>query len=183
LKPSWRFGLPWGRGGDSFYILLRGDADVSESHLDAPDVKIIPPLVYLAGLVIGLLASVWVPTKILPNLLAWILGGIVVVCGAVLAGSAILKFKDAGTTVRPDRASNKLVIVGPYKITRNPMYVGLALVYAGISIADQSAWALILLAFVLSIIQRRVIEPEEAFLERRFGPAYIRYKERVSRWI
>ena len=156
---------------------------MSESHLDAPNVKIIPPLVYLAGLVIGLLASIWAPTKILPSFLAWTLGGIVVACGVVLAGSAVLKFKDAGTTVRPDRPSSKLVVAGPYKITRNPMYAGLALVYTGISTADQSAWALILLVFVLSIIQRQVIEPEEAFLERRFGPDYIRYKKRIRRWI
>jgi len=156
---------------------------MSESRLDAPDVKIIPPLIYLTGLVIGLLVSVWVPTKILPSFLAWILGGVVVVCGAILAGSAISEFIYADTTVRPDRASSKLVIVGPYKITRNPMYVGLALVYAGISIADQSAWALIILPFVLAFIQRRAIEPEEAFLERHFGDSYVQYKRSVRRWI
>jgi protein-S-isoprenylcysteine O-methyltransferase Ste14 len=156
---------------------------MSEGDLDAPNVKIIPPLVYLAGLVIGLLASIWVPTRIVPSLLAWTLGGILVVFGALLAGSAILKFKDAGTTVRPDRASRTLVIVGPYKITRNPMYLGLALVYAGISIADQSVWTLILLPIVLTIIQRRAIELEETFLEKRFGTDYLRYKENIRRWI
>lgn len=156
---------------------------MSEGDLDAPNVKIIPPLVYLAGLVLGLLVSIWVPTKIIPSLLASTLGGILAVCGAVLAGSAIFKFKEVGTTVRPDRASSTLVIAGPYKITRNPMYLGLALVYAGISTADQSVWALILLPVVLAIIQRRAIELEEAFLERRFGPDYLRYKENVRRWI
>jgi protein-S-isoprenylcysteine O-methyltransferase Ste14 len=86
-------------------------------------------------------------------------------------------------TVRPDRAASALVVVGPYRITRNPMYLGLALVYLGIAIADKSVWALILLPVVLTIIQRRAIEPEEAFLERRFGTSYIRYKENVGRWI
>jgi protein-S-isoprenylcysteine O-methyltransferase Ste14 len=156
---------------------------MSDSHSDVPDVKIIPPLVYLAGVVIGILINIWIPTKIVPSLLAWTLGGILIVCGAVLTGSAILKFKDLGTTVRPDRAASTLVVVGPYKMTRNPMYLGLALVYVGIAIADQSVWALILLPIVLTIVQRRAIEPEEAFLERRFGANYIRYKENVRRWI
>lgn len=63
------------------------------------------------------------------------------------------------------------------------MYLGLALVYAGISIADQSVWTLILLPIVLTIIQRRAIEPEETFLEKRFGTDYLRYKENIRRWI
>ncbi|HKF13491.1 MAG TPA: isoprenylcysteine carboxylmethyltransferase family protein [Xanthobacteraceae bacterium] len=153
------------------------------NNADAPDVKIIPPLVYLAGIVIGLLASIWMPAKVVPYSLAWTVGGILVACGVVLTGSAALKFKDARTTVRPDRAASSLVTAGPYKITRNPMYLGLAFVYLGIAVADQSVWALVLLPVVLAIIQRLAIEPEEAFLERRFGGAYINYKQRVSRWI
>ena len=104
-------------------------------------------------------------------------------CAAVLTGSALLKFKDVGTTVRPDRAASTLVITGPYKITRNPMYLGLAFVYLGMAIAGQSVWALILLPIVLAIIQRQAIEPEETFLEKCFGADYIRYKEKVRRWI
>ena len=150
---------------------------------DAPDVKIIPPLVYLAGIVIGSLATIWMPTKVITNSVAWTVGGILSFCGGVLAGSAILKFKDVGTAVRPDHAASTLVITGPYKITRNPMYLGLAFVYLGIAIAGQSVWALILLPVVLAIIQRRAIEPEEAFLEKRFGANYISYKEKVPRWL
>ena len=150
---------------------------------DAPDVKIIPPLVYLAGIVIGFLVSIWIPTKVLPNSVGWALGGILMVFGAVLAGSAMSKFKDVGTTVRPDRAPSALVIAGPYKFTRNPMYLGLAFVYLGIAIAGQSVLALILLPVVLAIIRRWAIKPEEAFLERRFGAEYMSYKQKVRRWV
>ena len=159
-----------------------GIADKIDGN-DAPDVKIIPPLVYLAGIVIGFLATIWMPTKVAPNSVAWTVGGILICCGAVLTGSALLKFKDVGTTVRPDRAASTLVIAGPYKISRNPMYLGLALIYLGIAIAGQSVWALILLPVVLAIIQRRAIEPEEAFLEKRFGANYVSYKEMVWRWL
>ena len=150
---------------------------------DAPDVKIIPPLVYLVGIVIGFLVTIWMPTKVVTNSVAWTVGGILSLCGGVLASSAILKFKDVGTTVRPDHAASMLVIAGPYKISRNPMYLGLALVYLGIAIAGQSVWALILLPVVLAIIQRRAIEPEETFLEKRFGANYVSYKEMVRRWL
>ena len=93
---------------------------------DAPNVKIIPPLVYLAGIVIGFLATIWIPTKVVPNSVAWTVGGILIFCGVVLTGSALFKFKEVGTTVRADRAASTLVITGPYKITRNPMYLGMA---------------------------------------------------------
>ena len=150
---------------------------------DAPDVRIIPPLVYLAGIVIGFLATVWIPTKVVPNSVAWTVGGILICCGAVLTGSALLKFKDGGTTVRPDRAASTLVIGGPYNVTRNPMYLGLAFVYLGVAVAGQSVWALILLPVALTVIQRGAIEPEEAFLEQRFGANYINYAAKVRRWL
>ena len=63
------------------------------------------------------------------------------------------------------------------------MYLGLACVYFRVAVAGQSVWALILLPVVLTIIQRWAIEPEEAYLERRFGADYVGYKEKVRRWI
>jgi len=156
---------------------------MSGNGSDAPNVKIIPPLVYLAGIVIGCVATIWIPTKLVSSLTAWVLGGILICCGAVLMGSAVGRFKHAGTTIRPDRPANTLVTAGPYRITRNPMYLGLALVCSGIAIADQSLWALILLPVVLAIIRRHAIEGEEAFLERRFGADYLGYKAKVRRWI
>jgi protein-S-isoprenylcysteine O-methyltransferase Ste14 len=156
---------------------------MSDVNSDAPSVKIIPPLVYLAGLVIGFLANIWMPITVVSDLVAWAVGGILIICGAVLTGSALFKFKQVGTTVRPDCAPSALVTAGPYKVTRNPMYLGLAFVYLGIAIAGQSVWALILLPVVMLIVQRGAIEPEEAFLEKRFGAEYSSYKENVRRWI
>jgi len=156
---------------------------MAATSADAPKVRIIPPLIYLAGLVIGFLANLWIPISVLPNLVAWIPGGILAICGAVLSGSAVSRFKSTGTTVRPDRPVKTLVIAGPYKFTRNPMYLGLAFVYAGIAIAGQAVWALVLLPVVLAIIQRLAIKPEEAYLAWRFGSNYRSYTTRVRRWI
>jgi protein-S-isoprenylcysteine O-methyltransferase Ste14 len=156
---------------------------VSNTNSDAPNVRIIPPLVYLVGVVIGSLVNIWLPTKVVPGPVAWVIGGVLMLCGAVLAASAIFTFRSVSTTVRPDRAASRLVIAGPYKITRNPMYLGLASVYLGIAIAEQSLWTFILLPVVLTIILRRAIKPEEAFLERRFGEDYTRYKAKVRRWL
>jgi protein-S-isoprenylcysteine O-methyltransferase Ste14 len=156
---------------------------MTDADSDAPNVRIVPPLVYLGGLAIGFLASLWVPVHFIPDLVGWTLGAILIVCGAALTSSALVKFKRAGTTVRPDRAARTLVIAGPYKMTRNPMYLGLALVYLGIAIAGQSLWAVILLPLVLIIIQRRAIAPEEDFLKRRFGADYISYMAKVRRWL
>ena len=150
---------------------------------DAPDVKIIPPLVYLAGIVIGFLANIWMPITVVSYLVTWAVGGILIICGTVLTGYAVLKFKDVGTTVRPDHAASTLVITGPYELTRNPMYLGLTVVYLGIAIAGQSVWALILFPVVLAIIQPRAIEPEEVFLEKRFGANYVNYAAKVRRWL
>lgn len=153
------------------------------SEADAPKVRLFPPLVYLAGLVAGHLVNWWLPIDIFPAHPSWIPGGTLFLAGLGLAGSAMVNFRRSGTTVRPDRASTSLVVAGPYKFTRNPMYVGMAIAYLGLAIADRSLWSLILLPIVLLVIRRAVIAHEEAFLERRFGAAYTDYKSRVRRWL
>jgi protein-S-isoprenylcysteine O-methyltransferase Ste14 len=82
-----------------------------------------------------------------------------------------------------DRPVTALVSVGPYQFTRNPIYIGLVLVYFGLSIILTSLWALLLLIPVLIILQRYVIAREETYLEKKFGEAYRNYKERVPRWL
>lgn len=156
---------------------------MAETTLSAPQVKIIPPLIYLAGLVAGILLSLWLPTKWLPEWLAASLGVLLVLTGAGFTAPAVVNFRRSGTPIRPWETPTALVLDGPYKITRNPMYLGLALVYLGIAIAAQSLWAIIFLPVVLVIIQRAAIEKEEAFLAQRFGADYERYRKSVRRWL
>ena len=89
----------------------------------------------------------------------------------------------AGTSVNPTEPTTVLVMDGPFKFTRNPLYLSLALFYAGVATLVNALWAMLMLPIVLLVINRGVIGREERYLERKFGEQYIQYKERVRRWL
>lgn len=150
---------------------------------DSPGVRIPPPTFYAAGLIVGLLASRLHPTPWLGRNVAETLSLLCLVAGAGFAEPALVKFFRVRTGIIPHRPATELVIAGPYRWTRNPMYVGLAFIYTGVAFYAESLWAMLLLPLVLVAIRRLVIAREEAYLERRFGPAYLAYKGRVRRWL
>ncbi|HEV2198749.1 MAG TPA: isoprenylcysteine carboxylmethyltransferase family protein [Bryobacteraceae bacterium] len=140
-------------------------------------------MIFAAGLFLGWCGGIFFPTRWLPTGISQTTGWIIVGLGVALAGWALATFRRTGTTFRPDRPAEKLAIRGPYRFTRNPMYVALTMVYFGLAILLQPIWALLLLPVVLIVLVRRVIGPEERYLERRFGAEYTRYKAQVRRWI
>lgn len=153
---------------------------------DSARVKFPPPLVFVGTLLVGLalghlLGDPRVPilTHDLQNLLGW-LG---VVLGAGIALSANGLFRQHGTHARPWKSSSALVTDGVYRWTRNPMYLGMALVYAGIALVVDNLIALLLLIPLVFVIQREVIVREEAYLEGKFGERYRAYRDSVRRWI
>ncbi len=85
--------------------------------------------------------------------------------------------------LRPDKPTSSLVVEGPYRFSRNPIYLGFTLFYGGITALASSLPSALLLPFVLVVMRRGVIEREERYLEREFGEEYLRYKARVRRWI
>ena len=93
------------------------------------------------------------------------------------------QFPRAGTSVVPAEPATALVVTGPYRFTRNPIYIGFVLAYFGFAIVLTSMWVLLLLIPVLVILQRGVVAREEEYLERQFGEAYRKYKARVPRWL
>jgi protein-S-isoprenylcysteine O-methyltransferase Ste14 len=153
------------------------------SKQDTPGVIAPPPLIYLTALVIGLGLGYLVPTPFLPRSLAYGLGAVLILIGTWIIISARRMMQRAGTAIRPTIPTTALVITGPFRFTRNPLYVGATLIYVGIAVAARSLWALALLLVVLAVMQRGVIDREEHYLERKFGADYVRYKERVRRWI
>ena len=157
-----------------------------ESASSVPDsagVRVPPPLVYLGGLAVGFGLEALLPGSSIPAVVQWVLGGVLLVAGLALLASFNTTFQRKGTAVEPWKPTTSIVTTGPYRVTRNPAYVGMALVYVGIAVLSQALWALVPLPVVLLIIDRTVIAREERYLERKFGREYLDYKGGVRRWI
>ena len=142
-----------------------------------------PPLIYLAGLVIGLALDALAPTPFLPRSPAVALGAVLIVIAVSLLVWGVRVMRRAGTSEKTSVPTTALVTSGPFRFSRNPLYVSLTLCYLGIAVAARSLWALALLIVVLIVMRYGVIGREERYLERKFGAEYLRYKERVRRWM
>jgi protein-S-isoprenylcysteine O-methyltransferase Ste14 len=145
-----------------------------------------PPLLFLAALLIGFVLDLLLPLPFLVpgvDLLHWIIGGSLILIGLALAAAGIRNFSRAGTPVESIKPTRALVTTGIYDRTRNPIYLGMFLLYGGIGVAAQSPWILILTLPLAITIRYGVVAREEAYLERRFGDAYRDYKARVRRWV
>src|SRR5829696_2548361 len=142
-----------------------------------------PPLIFLAGLAVGFGLEALLPGSSLPDAVAWILGGALLLAGVALLVWFERAFTQKKTPANPWRPTTAIATDGPYRLTRNPAYVGMALVYLGIAVCSEALWALLPLPVVLAIIDRGVIAREERYLERKFGQEYLDYKGRVRRWL
>lgn len=143
-----------------------------------------PPLIFLgflfAGLVIDRLAHG--PGLALPAMVRAGASAILAALALWMIVSALGLFRTAGTAARPWVASSAIVTTGIYGLTRNPMYLSMAMLYACVALALGSVIALILLAPALLLIEFGVIRREERYLEAKFGEEYLRYKAQVRRW-
>jgi protein-S-isoprenylcysteine O-methyltransferase Ste14 len=157
----------------------------TSSSPDTSGVRVLPPLIYAGMFLGGYALNRLVPLRLWgdPPPLARLVGWSLVGAGVLLGASAVVLFRRAGTTPNPTRPTTALVLHGPYRFTRNPMYVGLGLCYLGATLLVNSAWPLVLLPVLIGLVQRWVIAPEEAYLERRFGAEYRAYRTRVRRWL
>ncbi len=150
---------------------------------DNPGIRVPPPLIYLLPLVAGLLLDRRLHVAFLPSgvsrSIGWPLIG-----GAVVLNTWFLRtIRDAEVPIRTDKPVPRLTTEGPFRYSRNPSYLALAMLYTGIAVLRNSLWAILLLPVVLGVIQREVIGREERYLERTFGEAYLAYKARVRRWV
>jgi protein-S-isoprenylcysteine O-methyltransferase Ste14 len=150
---------------------------------DSAGVAAPPPLIYLAGLAVGFGLEALLPGASLPGWVRWVLGGALLAAGLALLASFNTAFTRKGTAVEPWKPTTAIVTGGPYRFTRNPAYLGMALVYAGIALLAEAVWVLVPLPLVLFVIDRSVIAREERYLERKFGREYVDYKGTARRWI
>lgn len=141
-----------------------------------------PPLLYAVPLALMLVVHHFWPVHVLPARAATVIGPILVALGCI-GFVAIAAFRRAHTSPSPYRATAALVTSGPYRVSRNPMYVGFTCFYLGAACWVNSLWPLLALPVVLVVIQRGVIAREEAYLERRFGDEYRAYRAAVRRWL
>ena len=152
---------------------------MNNRRAETPGVVAPPPLVYAIPLAAGLVVQHYRPQPVLPSLLSRVVGIGLVVVGFV-AFAAVAAFRRAGTSPNPWKPVSALVVSGPYRWTRNPMYLGLTLWYLGIAAWVNTVWPLLALPLTLLSMHYGVIRREEAYLERQFGEEYRRYKAAVS---
>lgn len=142
-----------------------------------------PPLLFLGPFLLALLAERFMTTRLLDGMARWTLGAAFVAAWALLQGWAVLAMRRAGTTPLPARPTTAIVETGPYRFTRNPMYVGFALATIGLAVLFDTAWGFVALVVGLLLTRHGVIAREERYLERTFSAPYAAYKRRVRRWL
>ena len=145
-----------------------------------------PPFLFLGALMLGLVWDFLLPLPFLipgSDLVHWVTGGALIVIGLAVAGAGIRNFSRAGTPVRGYKPTCALVTAGIHGWSRNPIYLGMFLIYFGIGLVAQSPWVLLITLPLAITIRYGVVAREEAYLERRFGDAYRNYKSRVRRWL
>jgi protein-S-isoprenylcysteine O-methyltransferase Ste14 len=142
-----------------------------------------PPLLYAFFFIIGMLLHHFWPVGIPAQSFGRALGIVCIVSGMVLIAWSVLAFRHAGTSVIPVRPSTAIVTDGPFRFSRNPMYVALALLYLGTAFWLNMLWPVLLLPALLFMVQSYVITREERYLEQKFKSEYLQYKSRVRRWL
>ncbi len=152
---------------------------------DHPATIVHPPTIMMIALVLGFAArAAWGGfMDIVPPLAVEFLGITFIIAAIVIMQLSIATFAEGGETLRPPTPSRQLFTKGVYAYTRNPIYVAMMLVGAGLAFATQNVWMLATTALAGVIINYAVILPEERYLEDRFGPEYEEYKARVRRWM
>ncbi|MFI5356536.1 MAG: methyltransferase family protein [Opitutales bacterium] len=156
---------------------------MTKPAIDAPGVIAFPPLIFLVSALIGGGSHCLFPMP-LPPVLPWrLVGGLFALAAASLALAARNQMITAGTNIRPDKPATAIVTGGPYRFTRNPMYLALCLLHLGIGFMLRDFVPVGLTLVLAAVFQAGVIVREERYLEAKFGEVYTSYRRRVRRWL
>jgi protein-S-isoprenylcysteine O-methyltransferase Ste14 len=156
-----------------------------EIEKDGAAVRIPPPLVYLAGIIAGAgVHALVAPLPLgMPTVLRIALSLACAVVGLGFAAAAIGLFRRTGQDPKPWQPTPEIISTGVYKMTRNPMYLGMALLQAAVGIGLANGWIVIFVPVVLGVVYLTAVRHEEDYLQRKFADEYTRYKASVRRWI
>ena len=155
-----------------------------DEKADTAKVLVRPPLALAIAIIFGLTLNWLVPLPFVPPGLprGWIGAIVFALCLALLIWAAITITR-AGSNVPTNQSTTAIVEAGPYRRSRNPIYLAMFVGLVGLAIAFDALWLLILLVPFALVIRYGVVEREERYLERKFGPEYLAYRSRVRRWL
>jgi protein-S-isoprenylcysteine O-methyltransferase Ste14 len=141
-----------------------------------------PPLSFVLAIFLGWLLQRRLGISFVPSQFAPLLGGIVVAAGVALGALSVREFRRFQTSLRPDRPSTAVVQTGPYRYSRNPMYVAMAAVQLGVAIWLNNFWILLMLIPAI-VVTSVIIRKEERYLDGQLGTEYTSYRASVRRWV
>lgn len=153
------------------------------SKTDHSKITIDAPIILAIAILLTFLLQRFIPLPFLPGLPSWILGVILFFGGFALGMPAFRGMLRARTSPNPHRTTTALVRGASYRITRNPMYLGMLISYAGLFIFFQNPWFILFIPLLIWSFTKWVIIPEERYLEEKFGQDYLEFKTEVRRWI
>jgi protein-S-isoprenylcysteine O-methyltransferase Ste14 len=154
-----------------------------EARQDSPGVLVFPPVLFIGTLILSLVMHWLKPLHLLPRQISLVLGFAILGPCILLVRAAERAMRRAGTNIRPDQPALAIVTDGPYRVTRNPMYLASIGLYLALALFLNSLWPLVLLPVLVGVLEWGVIRREEGYLEAKFGDSYRQYRNRVRRWL
>ena len=153
-----------------------------KTEADHPGVIALPPVLFLGFLAAGIVLHLLRPLPV-ASVAVRAAGIFLFLLGLLLGVWGGRTMTRAGTNIHPREPSTALVVTGPFRYSRNPLYVALILMYAGLALAFNTLWPILLLAVLFPLVHWGIVRREERYLERKFGEAYSRYSAVTRRWI
>ncbi|MHB1629894.1 MAG: methyltransferase family protein [Bacilli bacterium] len=150
---------------------------------DRPGVIAPPPLIYLGGIAIGWVIQLLYPIHFFSKGYIALFGILLILVGCIVIYFGMRTMRLAGTNVNPERPATTIVQSGPFRFSRNPLYLSLSIIQLGMAIAVNSIWILLTLFVCVVVVTMGVIRREELYLERKFAEEYLLYKRKVRRWL
>lgn len=150
---------------------------------DTPNVFVRPPILYAATFGgVALLQLAW-PLPMVNSNIRFLIAGLLAAVAIAIIVQGRRALAKAGTNVNPALPTTALVTSGPYGISRNPLYVGLTLIFLAMTLCENSWWGVIVLPALVVALHHGIVLREERYLEGKFGDAYRQYRLKVRRYV